>query len=254
MVDINITYETLYDLLRTEKNRDDIQELPPAFFSDVIIYLKKNVDMLDEAITKRARDDVKEDFLRQIKNIKNIIRELYERREKKIINLAINRSRTHSDSIETEMLLPQEKEMYEQFVRLMDKFRAGILSNTVNCVLPSLEKEAADISGKQQTYVQPTLVSESASADDEPSMGTATDDNLSDDEISGSTEINAVAKEVNEITSSFNKKIKFKENVPKFLGKELEVYGPYEPEDTATLPTELANILIGKGKAEEIIN
>ena len=48
------------------------------------------------------------------------------------------------------------------------------------------------------------------------------------------------------------KRIKFTHYVPKFLGREMEVYGPFEPEDIATIPTELANILIEKGRAEGI--
>ena len=43
--------------------------------------------------------------------------------------------------------------------------------------------------------------------------------------------------------------IKFNQMVPKFLGRELEVYGPFDIDDVATLPNEISQILIKQGKA-----
>ena len=40
--------------------------------------------------------------------------------------------------------------------------------------------------------------------------------------------------------------------MPKFVGRDLEVYGPFEEEDIANLPGEIADILILKNRAEEI--
>ena len=48
------------------------------------------------------------------------------------------------------------------------------------------------------------------------------------------------------------KTVRFMSAVPKFLGRELEVYGPFEEEDVANLPGEVADVLIKKGRAEEI--
>ena len=48
------------------------------------------------------------------------------------------------------------------------------------------------------------------------------------------------------------RKVRFLGSVPKFVGKELEIYGPYEKEDVANLPLDIANMLINKGTAEEI--
>ena len=46
--------------------------------------------------------------------------------------------------------------------------------------------------------------------------------------------------------------IRFLSPVPKFLGKELETYGPFGEDDVANLPSEIAAILIAKGRVEEI--
>jgi len=48
------------------------------------------------------------------------------------------------------------------------------------------------------------------------------------------------------------KSVRFIKPVPKFLGPELETYGPFEEQDIASLPSKVANILIRKERAEEI--
>lgn len=46
--------------------------------------------------------------------------------------------------------------------------------------------------------------------------------------------------------------IRFIHTVPKFVGTDLQVYGPFEPEDIASLPDKVSDLLIKKGRAEEI--
>ncbi len=50
----------------------------------------------------------------------------------------------------------------------------------------------------------------------------------------------------------FTKLVRFMGYVPKFVGPELEEYGPFEEEDIANLPAEVADVLISKSRAEEI--
>ena len=46
--------------------------------------------------------------------------------------------------------------------------------------------------------------------------------------------------------------VRFTQEVPKFMGTDLQVYGPYQPEDLAKLPAEIADLLVRKEKAEAI--
>ena len=48
--------------------------------------------------------------------------------------------------------------------------------------------------------------------------------------------------------------IRFTNNVPKFLGKQMEVYGPFKPGDIANLDIDIVNILIKKEVAEIIVS
>ncbi len=210
--DINITYETLFELLRREKNRDDLQELQAAFFKEVIEYLGEKQRVCEETSHKEDLFSAteREKTLTQLSNIKKIIRELYDRREKKIINMALNRSRTGSSIIDTSKLLAEENKFFNTVVATFNNYREGILVNVLNLKEPLVDdlKMAAE---------ERKEAAEEKKADEKPT-----------------------------------RMLRFVNPVPKFVGKELEVYGPFEEDDMASLPTEIAQLLIEKGRAEEI--
>ena len=110
MGEINITYETLFELLRREKNREELQKLDETFFNDVVTYLKEQKEFLNEQKTKQdlfAVEELKKAEIQE-ENIRKILRELYEKREKKMISLALDASRTSSSIIDTSVLLEEE--------------------------------------------------------------------------------------------------------------------------------------------------
>ena len=55
MDNIKITLETLYDILRNEKKREDLQKLESTFFIDVISYMREKQAFL---ATKKDEDDL----------------------------------------------------------------------------------------------------------------------------------------------------------------------------------------------------
>ena len=48
------------------------------------------------------------------------------------------------------------------------------------------------------------------------------------------------------------KLVRFLNAVPKFVGDDLKVYGPFEEEDMANLPEKVANVLIENKRVEQI--
>ena len=44
--DVVITYETLFDILRREKSRDELQELPISFFYDLMNYMNEKNEFI----------------------------------------------------------------------------------------------------------------------------------------------------------------------------------------------------------------
>lgn len=197
--EITITYETLFELLRLEKNRAELQQLSPTFFADVISYIQEKQLNLEKAEQKQGLFTERDKLRNQLDNIRRIIKELYEKRETKIISTAVNKSRTGSNIIDTSSLLAEERQFFEQIVELLDRFRNNTLM--------------------QLLYGQPFATP--APKPTAPSLPKPKETTL----------------------------VRFVKPVPQFVGKELEVYGPFEEEDVANLPTEIADILVRKGRA-----
>ena len=206
--EVVITYETLFELLKRERERSDLQKLEPAFFNEVISYIKDKKKILEAKSDSVFAPEEKKKTERQLENIYKIFRELYERREKKIIQLALDKSRTHSNLIDASALLKEEKVFFDAVTALLDSYREAILYTVMNEKLP---------------FMQPL-------EEKKPSA-----------EFKSALELKKNAKLV-----------RFAYHVPKFVGTELEEYGPFEEEDIANLPIEIADVLINKGKAEEI--
>ena len=192
MSEVNITYETLFEILRLEKTREQLQELDPNFYRDVINYIKEKKESASEDGSTSM----------QLKNVRKILEDLYERREKKIINLALDKSRFDADTSK-EIKLKEEKDMFNSMVTVFDKFRKGIIQNVINA-------NGIEIMNKEEVKdVKPKL------------------EGL--------------------------KLVKFMHAVPKFVGNDLEIYGPFEKEDVANLPDKVATVLITKRRVEAVI-
>jgi len=204
--EVVITYETLYDAFRKEKSREELQQLSPKFLVEVLNYLKEKHQAFDETQGKvdLFSSAEREKLTVQLQNIRKILRELYDRREKKIVDIAINKSRTQSNIIDTSNMLLHEKSLYRDLTCLFDQSRSNVLVRISELKEPVVEAEI------EQKSVVPVLDAERKT-----------------------------------------KLVKFIQATEQFVGKELELYGPFEANDEAYLPTDIANILISKGSALE---
>jgi DNA replication initiation complex subunit (GINS family) len=131
-----ITYETLFEILRMEKGRDELQKLDPTFFKDVVAYINEKKQSIKNSQGTLFSEDEKENTELQLQNIKKIIKELYNRREKKIIDTAIMKSRTQSDVIDTASMLEEEKHLFASIVSTLDCARNGLLFNLIEGRMP----------------------------------------------------------------------------------------------------------------------
>jgi len=212
--EVNITYETLFEILRREKDKEELQKLSDSFFNDVIIYLEDKKKALSDVTLQSFGD--KKKLEEEFGNIKKILKDLYERREKKIVNLALNISRTKSNLIDTSGLLKEEKELFDSLMNALDNGRENIIKKLLESKIPSFEQPKTE----------------------EP-------------EVKDKETVESPKEEPNKIEKD-TKMVRFVNAVPKFVGKELEEYGPFEEEDVANLPVEIANVLIQKGRVEEL--
>jgi len=197
---VNVTYDSIFEMLMREKSKDELQKLDSKFFNDLVTYISdKKKTTNSDAIDAFSLVE-KERAAKQLQNISRMLSELYERREKKILNMALIRSRTGADIIDTTTLLAEETLLFDAVVAQLDYYRNNILFKILN---------AKPTSAKKQEQTTPEKEAET-------------------------------------------KVVRFLHSVPKFVGKELEIYGPFTEEDVAGLPSEIADILIEKGRAEEI--
>ncbi|MBU1975867.1 MAG: hypothetical protein KKG59_05675 [Nanoarchaeota archaeon] len=226
MTDVRISYETLFDILRREKNREELQELPTTFFQDVLAYLTEKQSILEKAaassdsiFASKEKDSVRI----QLENVRKILRELFERRENKLIRSAQDKARTGLE-VNSSCILPEEKEFFESFVVLLRESR----NSTVESVL-SLKKAGIPVKKEEKTV--PVTKEETAQ---------------------GSEEGYAFASEVKEEIKAELKTVRFLNPLPRFMGTNLEVFGPFDEDEVANLPTMIADLLVKKGRAEEI--
>ncbi len=133
MGDVKVTYETLFDLLRREKSRNELQVLDKGFFEDVVSYLTEKEGMLEKPSFSRGEQ---EKIRIQLKNARKIVRELYEIREKKVLNLALNKVRTGTDLIDTSSFLGVEEDLFNDAVKLLNKYKEEVLLKVVNGEAP----------------------------------------------------------------------------------------------------------------------
>ncbi|NQU98686.1 DNA replication complex GINS family protein [Candidatus Woesearchaeota archaeon] len=247
MNEVKITYETLFDLLRREKDREELQELDETFYSDVLVYLNQKQSMLEKNGAQSGLFGASEEEKTriQIQNIKKIVKELYEVRERKIIRIAVNKSKTGSTLTNTTAMLPTEKTFFNEVLEVLNSNRDSVLKNVLFFE-----------NGEIRVTPKPAPVDEKK--EDEPPKEEVSEEVEKEEEEKEEPETEPVEKEEEvkqeEAGDDYDEKVKvkFTGEVPKFLGKKLEVYGPFKEGDEAEVPRIIANILINKGKVEEI--
>ncbi|MDP3917323.1 MAG: hypothetical protein Q8Q42_03480 [Nanoarchaeota archaeon] len=200
-----LTFEALFELLRKEKINPELQKLEEDFYNHALDYFEEKGAIIH---TEKTTDsifsmDAKRTQL-QLDNARKILKEFYEKRENKIINLAMLSSRANIKETGINML-NEEKRLYNDILEHLNNYRQGILHNILTGRKVSIKANSPpkDIKTKQSQ-------------------------------------------------SSECKMVRFLHSVPKFVGDDLKVYGPFEQEDMSYLPQKTANLLINRKRVEEI--
>jgi DNA replication initiation complex subunit (GINS family) len=208
MPDITITYDLLFDTLRTEKSHEELQKLADSFYNDVVEYIHNKESILADHNTPVSERELTRI---QLGNVKKILQELYERREKKIINLAMYKLKTGSSMINMQALLSSEQSFFDQVYDILYSYRNSILLNVLE--------------GREMIVPEKPAEKTADAAVVQASMPFIDDGIVS---------------------------VRFIKPVPRFLGPELEQYGPFEENDIASLPSKIVKILVYKQRAELI--
>lgn len=247
--DVVVTYETLYELLRLEKNREELQKLEPSFFDDVRSYL---ADKREDFESQQSQSvlfaaDEKEKTRLELENIKKILKDLYDRREKKIMNIALSKARTGVTVINTANMLPSERALFDSMNSMLVDFRKKILFRLV-C------GEAPDTSSLPDFEVQ-------RSGQDAAVSSGASGAPVDEEENTGGMHFRT-SEEPKELKTSQNfgdssadlKRVRFLSPIGEIVGPDLKIYGPFEEGAVMELPRDLARVLVEKKQAEEVLS
>ncbi len=209
----DFTYEHLFDVLRRERSREEIQELEEGFYKQANDFISQQEAALKEADALSSSTD---SLRTQLQNSKKLLRELYDRREKKLLLLALNKVRTNSSIIDTSSVLEEEQPLLDDLLSALKQSRKNVMPHA----------PAPRTVARKKTPKKPA-----ADSNKKP-----------------------VAKQTKKTPSSeqvaAQMRIKVTASVPKFMGTNSKTYGPYDAGKEVALPKRIANILIKKGRAE----
>jgi DNA replication initiation complex subunit (GINS family) len=255
--DVVITYETLFEILRIEKNREDLQKLDDAFYDDVLLYLNERKGMLNNGSDPSSLVFGDDRVRLELENVRKILKDLYDRREKKIISLALNKSKTSMTIVNTSSMLPSERAMFNSVSDSLNRFRDGVLCSVlggrvldVDSILTGDKKsiEHTFIDSKSKDCVQ-SLEGINGSVDSffakEPADG--------DSAVLAPPEPKDLkSTSFSEQSEASTKIVRLTTSIEEIVGPDLQIYGPYEKGVQISLPKELAWALIAKKQAEEV--
>lgn len=125
MTEETITFEVIRRIQRDEQRLPKLTKLPDNFYQNVFSYLQQKRKLIEKEEKKVGIE---------IKNIERLIEEIFNRRERKILNLALIVVRTN---ILPENLTDEEKIFFDQLTSSIKKRREDLL----NVMLESETKE-----------------------------------------------------------------------------------------------------------------
>lgn len=237
--EVVITYETIFEILRREKSRDNLQELPKDFNGEVKKYLAQKKQTMLSLVGNQFSDLEQEKTQRQIINIKKILNELYERRERKLINMALNKSRMPKSVIDTTNLAEHEKWLFDKLILTFNDARSDALKEVLleNIHSEALEETKVAVESQQNIELQQT---------ENTSYG------LNDINQSNPDKVDTHEETTSYKISDGMQQVRFVCEVSQFVGPNLEIYGPFKSDELAVLPQSVCNVLLNKEKAEII--
>lgn len=210
-----ISFEYLFDLLRKERDNGELIYLPQNFYLQVVEYLKSKQELLSQQKTSSYLTDG-DAIKKQLLSIRKVLKELYDRREHKIFELAANKAKTGSEIVDLGHLTEEEKQLFNEVYKTLLSFRGQLVFDVFAGKTPKVSKIAQDEKQKEYNFEQ----------------------------------------KVEEIKENFNEdkevKVKILRNIPKFLSKDSDVFGPFNQDQEVALPNSVAQALIKKGHAQDI--
>ena len=119
MADETITFEIIRKIQMEEQITPKLSKLPDSFFERINSYMKQKKEI------SKTKDDRKSSL--ELKNIERLVEDIYNRRERKILNQVLVSARTN---MPPENLTESEKEFFEILLKHVKERREGYFVET----------------------------------------------------------------------------------------------------------------------------
>lgn len=142
--------KTLLDIYRKEKMSPYLQDLGEDFYEEVRGVIRELEAQYDES---RGNTKKESKLLRELENVKSVILDLYEIRERKVVLGALNYVRRDGGEFEMEDLTESEEKMLEDVASILKKNRRAVFEEGSAKKVkkaPAPEKKAAKPENKIQ--------------------------------------------------------------------------------------------------------
>lgn len=212
MTDGVITYETFRKFQRQEKENDALQRLPDNFYDLCKEWIRRK-----ENLYEKGRDP---SMLREIENVMLIIKDIMERRERKLLTLALHHSRGNAAPLN---LLPSERNCFDVLVAELERMRRQNLE-MIRDAVRTQEGQAGEKPNAVKKIIETT-----AHSDDKQEVRDAS--------VPGTLQKD-LQKEYMKITMLGP--------LERFVGTDGNVYGPVNAGDVLVVPADLARFLLGR--------
>jgi DNA replication initiation complex subunit (GINS family) len=211
-----LTFNDLRKIQKEERREEELVELDENFFLKAKEYLNRKEDDGDQ---------------RDYTSSKRVFRKIIALREKKIVKNARISLKSNIKASELN-LLPREKELFRETKELFEEHRDRI--EEIN------QKSPEEIETEEIDTEEPEPETTENEAPDE------TEKEEENQEDQGEKE----GEDSEDIEDGYQK-VKIVNEVPEFMGTDLESYGPFEEGDRPVIPEDNAEILVNRGNAEE---
>ncbi len=246
MEDNVITYETFRKFQRKERESENLQELPEDFFKSCAEWIKRKA---------RAYEETKDLMIqREIENVLGIIKDILDRRERKLLLLAMHTVRSN---VVPKNLHPYEEEYFDKIVESLKSMRERILKVIKGESEETEERDERQEVSPQEKPPEKKEEPEKKEVETKEIKEFVEEGSVPESEEKGEetgAEVKVEGKEPKIVEPPGCKLVKILSEVPKFLGVDGREYGPFKPNDIVTLEKEVAEILVKGNKAEFLLN
>ena len=260
MSEIKISYEYIFDVRMREKKKQEIQKIDNDFYAQVTDFLNElRQRLVAPTQTKLERDFEQERLNTQINNIRRLVREIFEIRERKIIKLALNKSKIKNAVIDTGNFLSFEVELMQKLSHTISEYQNKYLfkimtgnkvySKPMNPeekleVYDNRENDASKVNGNNNNPNSQNNQNNSANKTNKSTDA----NNINSNKPKLETKVSATKpKEERKI------RIRLLKPLPKLIaGPNKDVIGPYKTGEMVHMGEKIALKLVEKGRAERV--